>query len=258
MQAFRHIPPLILTLAVVAFSQDNAQKWIVGPDSGRDPSNLARGPILVHAECAEYPHEAQVRRLFGHCTVKMQVDTKGLPKDIKVEQCSNPLFVPTTYAAVNLYRFKPGTDSSGNPVESAELFKINYGMFDGPEPTARVGYSLHTPPGTTTPDADASGVFPLTRQLIPPKITALAESGLGMAGFGMPEGSSCDVLLVITAEGRSKSPWVSHCDDSILEKPVLASLLKSRFQPAVLNGQPVSVRVAIHLVYEGLLDPHQD
>jgi hypothetical protein len=264
MRVFRHISPLILTLAVAAFSQttnlpqENAQKWMVGPVPGNDASNLASGPVLVHAVPAEYPHEAEVRRLYGHCTVRFQVDTKGVPKDIRVEECSNPLFISATYAAANLYRFKPATDVSGNPVEAGEFFKIHYSVFDGSAPTAKVGYSLHTPPGTTTTDADPSGVYPLTRKLTPPKMTAFAESGLGVAAFGMPEGSSCDVQLVITVEGRTKSPWVSHCDDSVLEKPVVASLLKSRFQPASLNGQAVPVKVFVHLVYQGLVDPHQE
>src|ERR1700732_2793152 len=64
-------------------------------------------PVALHTVAAEYPDLAEQRRLNGQCTVSTLIDTKGVPREIKVLKCTNPLFSLNSYAAVNLYRFKP-------------------------------------------------------------------------------------------------------------------------------------------------------
>jgi hypothetical protein len=218
----------------------------------------AKPPVATHTVAAEYPDLAEQRRLNGQCTVSALIDTKGVPREIKVVKCTNPLFSLNSYAAVNLYRFKPAQAEDGTPMAVRIAIEIHYGMFEGPKPMARVRYSFKTPPGTVNPAADANGVYPLTQQITLPVMNEFSDIGLGIAAFGIPEGTACDVILTIAANGRASDESVTHCDETAMEKSVVASLQASRFKPGKLKGQPVAVRVSMHLAYIGPADPHQD
>jgi len=248
----------LLAVAAVCFAQEETKPsddhGLTMPDGGVSTKRA----VILNAPLPEYPDAALQRKLDGHCTVTLQIDTKGMPRDIKVATCTNPLFVSTSYAAAVQYRFKPATDASGTPISVRVSIMIHYGVFDGPKPLARIAYSFKTPPGTVSPNADSNGVFPLTNLLAPPKMVDFRDAGLGEAAFALPEGTGCDVIVTIKADGRPLAPWVSRCDDSVMEKPVIASVLQSRYRAAQLKGRAVSAKVLLHIIYKGPADPHQE
>jgi hypothetical protein len=247
----------LVAAATVCFAQEKT-KPSYDPGLTILDGDASTKPTVLNAPSPEYPDAAVQRRLDGQCTVTLQVDTKGMPRDIKIATCTNPLFVSPSYAAAVQYRFKPATDASGAPIPVRVSLVIRYGVHDGPKPIARITCSFKTPPGTVSPNADSKGVFPLTTLLAPPKMVDFRDAGLGEAAFALPQGTGCDVIVTIKENGRALAPWVSSCDDSVMEKPVIASVLQSRYQAAQLKGQAVSAKVLLHITYKGQADPHQE
>jgi hypothetical protein len=50
-------------------------------------------------------------------------------------------------------------------------------------------------------------------------------------------------------KGKATDPQVTHCERPELEKPAVESLLKSQYEPGIVNGIEVPMRASIHLDY---------
>jgi hypothetical protein len=114
----------------------------------------------------------------------------------------------------------------------------------------QIGYDFFSPPAMTSLGPDPSGVYPLSKQLEPPKLVDFVDKGFGNAALA-PQGIGCRAVLTIAENGKSSDVHVSYCDRIDLEKPALDSLLHSKYKPATLQGKPVPVRATIHLIYDG-------
>jgi hypothetical protein len=60
---------------------------------------------------------------------------------------------------------------------------------------------------------------------------------------------ACNIVLTISAKGKPSDPQVTSCDRPALEKPAVASLLRSQYKPDRVNGKAVPMRAAIRLEY---------
>jgi hypothetical protein len=91
----------------------------------------------------------------------------------------------------------------------------------------------------------------LNGNMTPPEMSRFSDEGFGDAAFPFPDGTFCDVVLTISAKGKPSDPSVTRCEKAILEKPAVASLLKSQYKPGRVNGKRVAVRTSIHLEFDG-------
>jgi hypothetical protein len=168
------------------------------------------------------------------------------------------MFEKNSLDAIRQYRFKPAfRTSDGAPVPVMVTVEINF-RFDngGPdEPPANIRYGFFSPPGITSAEADAGGIYPYLKHMEAPKMTQFVSKGFGQAAALFPDGTSCKVVLVLDAKGKPLSATISQCDKPTLEQPAIDSLMKSKYKPAKLNGKDVPVRLLVYLVYEGF-GPH--
>jgi hypothetical protein len=130
-------------------------------------------------------------------------------------------------------------------------FHFGSESFHPGEPPAQVRYGFFSPPGMTSLGPGASGVYPLSKQLEPPKMTDFVSKGFSMAAMLFPDGVGCHVVLTLDAKGKPLDAQPGDCDKPSLEKPALDSLMKSKYKPAKLNGKDVPVRMTVHLIYDG-------
>lgn len=80
-------------------------------------------------------------------------------------------------------------------------------------------------------------------------MTKFSDQGYGNLAFTIPGSNACEVVLTITEKGKPKDAVLTHCEKPTLDEPVVKSLLKSSFKPAMLNGKAVAVRAAMRLDY---------
>jgi TonB family protein len=244
-------------LAVAAVAQQPAAPTNAQTQSSAPAVKPAHPPVLISAPDPDMPQKARDKKESGTCVVRTMVDIEGKPKDLQVLRCSDPIFEPNTLEALAQFRFRPATDDKGNPVATRITIEVNFRTSDDQYipiahiPTPRIAYAFGTPPGTTSFDPDANGIYPLSKLLELPEFTHLNDKGYDRAVMSLDEGVSCLVLLTIDPKGKPSDPKLLSCDEKNLEKPAVDTLMNSQFKPAKLSGKPVAVRTSIRLVYKG-------
>jgi TonB family protein len=210
-------------------------------------------PYPLNQVEAEFSAEARAKGINGLCLVSVTVGVNGLPQEVKLVRCTDSAFEKSSLSAASKYRFKPATTKDGKPVSSTISVEVNYRLNNSNNPIPMpVRWGFSSPPGITTADPGADGVYPLTMKSVPPVMTRYVDSGYGIAAFLSPKGNdACDVVLTISTNGKASGPKVTHCERPNLEKPAVESLLNSKYKPGSVNGVEVPMRVSIHLEYGG-------
>jgi len=246
---------IVVLLLVLVISSTHGQQPAPPEGTALPASQLARSgvsrPTPLNSVEAEYSEEARQKRLNGLCLVSLTVDVQGMPQNIKLVRCSDPSFEENSLKAVTKYRFKPAMTQQGTPVPVLITVEINFQIDGGSYPGTLVRYGIGSPPGmsSTTPDID--GVYPPSKDVVPPAMVRFSDEGYWLAAFRSGTKSSCDVLITISSKGKPVDAKVLQCEKPYLDKLVTESLLKSHYKPGSFNGKAVSVRVSLHLEYGG-------
>lgn len=112
--------------------RDRQWQQIAGGDyrdlkkAGKQTDEKTRKPLAslsnidpVEEVVPNYPTEAFLAGTEGRCSVRFSIDTRGKPKDIEVDTCSNSVFIQASKAAIADFRYLPQTQG-GNPLEVAQ------------------------------------------------------------------------------------------------------------------------------------------
>ncbi len=248
----------VFCLSAVAHAQGASSQE---PIYSFDPT-VVHSPVTIQAPASEMPDQARRQQLDGLCAVTIVVDRKGLPQDPRMVRCTDPIFAEASLEAVKKYRFVPAkTVADNKPVLFSMHIEISYGPnlnpVSLPRPHTRIGFLVGSQPTPSGPDGN--GIYTLSRGFDPPnsfpQILRFANEGFGRAAFSLKDGAGCVAALTIDETGHATDAQVTKCDDASLENPVLRSLRKSQYSPAVLNGKPVPVRASVHVVCEGFGPP---
>lgn len=208
-------------------------------------------PVALNYINASYPPEAASSKANGKCAVSLVVGSNGVPKNLKIIRCTDQVFAKNSLAAVAEYRFKPATDKAGAPVEVTVTVQIDFRVQGGHDPKLRIHYSRSTPPGITSVEPTADGVYPYSIKMTPPTLVSFADEGYGDAAFANPETSGCDLVITIDGKGRASSPESVHCEGKGIGIAIAHSIADSRFEPGKVDGKPVPVRMAMHIEFVG-------
>jgi TonB family protein len=226
----------------------------------------ARGitpPELLSTVEAEYPDDARSQHINGLCMVRIVVDVQGNPQNVSIIHCTDSVFEQNSLNAARQYRFKPAATQEGKPVAVAMFIQTQFHLMDLPfrhrMSKAEVNREVSKPidygfipqrGGTSEPDSD--GVFPLTRNVTGPRVIQFSDEGYGLTAFAYEGSGACDIVLTVSTKGKATDPQVTRCERPELEKPAVASLLKSQYKPGMVHGKEVPMRGTIHLEYGGI------
>jgi len=219
--------------------------------AGEPTEKAVHPPKPMTTPEAEYPPQARDRHINGLCSASMIVDTAGMPQDIQITRCTDPVFIENSLAAVRRYRFWPATRADGTPIPVKITIVVNFRVTGGQGVDVKVSYAVRTPPGIISSEPDTNGVYPLDRANRSPKLAKFVDEGYGTAAFFARGKGACDVVLIVDAKGKASSATVTQCELPRLEDSAVKSLLDSHFKPGRLNGVAVPVRVSIHLEFGG-------
>jgi TonB family protein len=204
-------------------------------------------PKPIHFPEAHFSDEARAMKINGRCIVSLTVDVTGMPRNLKVDRCSDPSFEESSLDAVAQYRFKPATTQEGKPVAVKVNVEINYRLSGVSGLPVPIRYTFKTPPETTTSAPGPDGVYPLTQSDTPPTMIKFIDEKYGEAAFPLKGNGACDIVLTISAKGKASDPVVTHCERPSLETPAVQSLLQSHYKPGQVNGKAVPMRASIHI-----------
>jgi hypothetical protein len=219
-------------------------------------AEVAHAPVPIFEPEAEFPYEASNAGLSGKCMLATTVDINGNSQNPHVLSCTNFIFAKSSLEAVAKYRFKPASDRTGKSIAVTVNVEVNFrSVGHDTEPDilmpAQIRVGFGTPPGIVSGAPDANGVYPLVKGIDRPAFARFHDDGFLSASEHFHQGLACHIVLTIDAKGKASNPYVADCDSDTLTKPAVASLLKSQYRPAKLNGKPVSVRVAVKIASVG-------
>jgi TonB family protein len=215
--------------------------------------NGVKAPVPLNQVQLLFPPEAREKQISGKCAVSFLVDVEGRPRQVKVIRCTDSVFADASSSAVKKYRFTPATTQDGKPVPVISTSVIAWDLYSFTKPAnipeVKVRCEFSKPPRTTLSAPDAEGIYPLTDDVIPPKLIQFSDDGYQMIAFTLPGNSPCDMLLTIDANGKASDPQNVQCQKPSLANAATKSLLDSRFQPGSLKGVNVPVRASVHLEF---------
>ncbi len=249
MQCYWKSALLLALVAIPCHSQQTTQPTDTPVPMDQWQTNKINPPKMLRGTQPDFPFEARPRRINGRCLINITVGTYGMPQNIRLIICTDPIFEKNSLDAVKQYRFKPATTQDGKPVDVVFPVDFEFRMVNGQNPPFKVSYGINSPPGITSPDPDASGVYPLTMMADPPIMTKFSSANYGAIAFRYYGNSACDIVLIISANGKAYDPHVTQCEHQVLENPAVQSLLDSEFRPGIVNGKAVPMRVSIHIEY---------
>ena len=102
--------------AMKGTAQTSQEAPVASPDS--QVMKMAPGvtpPVAIHTVDAKYPREASKNHLSGSWVVTLIIDTQGLPQNVILTKCSDPVFGKSSLQAVSRFRFRPAR-YKGKPV----------------------------------------------------------------------------------------------------------------------------------------------
>jgi hypothetical protein len=250
-------PSFLLTLFLCILA--HAQGTPPDPVYSFDPA-VVHSPVPIQTPEIEMPDQARQQKLDGLCALDIVVDRKGYPQNPRIVRCTDPIFAENSLKAAKKYKFVPATTVAENKrVPFSMHIEISYGFGPDansihlPRPRIRIGFLVPSQPGLSGPDS--GGIYTLSRDFDTPnsfpKIERLVDVGFGRAAFSLGDGAGCIAALTIDETGHPTDAQITKCDDPSLENPVLRSLWKSQYSPAILNGKPVPIRASVHFVCEG-------
>lgn len=249
--------PLLALFCLCAFG--HAQSPSSADQVFSDPKAV-HPPVAIRTAEAQMPDKARRQQLDGFCIVGLVVGENGLPQNTHIVRCTDSIFAENSLKAVKNYRFQPATSFQDNkPVLFRLSVEINFRFgrnrepIPFPQPRLKLSFLLPSQPVPSEPDS--AGTYTLSHAFDPPnslpRLERLVGAGFGRAAFSLDDGAGCIVALTIHENGLPSDAEITKCDDPALEAPAIRSVLRSQFSPAVLNGKPVPVRAAVHLVCEG-------
>jgi hypothetical protein len=246
---------IVLTLAVLGIpgrAQQAAQSGDapVPPDQWKEMG--INPPKLIKRVGIDPPDTVVPEPFNGRCLVSLIVDVNGLPQDIELVHSTDPALGKFCMDMVSKRRFSPATTRDGKAISVKSYYEYIFRRDDAADPGISIRCAFSTPSGVSSSAPDADGVYPLTKIVTPPSMTKFSDSKYSDAVFSsVGDGSSkCEIVLTISAKGKASDPVVTHCERPALEKPVVDSLLKSKYKPGSVNGRDVAIRASVHLEYE--------
>ena len=206
-------------------------------------------PKAIYQPEAEYSPEARKKQIDGKCLISMIVDAHGMPQNVHVVRCSDPVFAQPSLTSTSKYRFNPALAAGGNAVAVVIEIEVDFRIDGLPEVADPIRLGFGSPPGTNSPGPDAAGTYPLMKGMSPPIITKYNDKGYGQMSFSREGKSPCEIVLTIDAKGKPSDAVVSKCEPEGLAVVAIKSLTASKYKPGQVNGKAVPTRTLIHLEY---------
>jgi TonB family protein len=240
---------VLLTLSILAAQvQRDAKPIKEGFGKGAYPyGSVTIGDAYCNDEPG-YTDAARVARIEGTVIVEIVVLENGTAADARVTKSLDPGLDARALAAVRSCRFKPSERSRGNPVASiipkTFLFRLHPpGRIPGQAP----------PPDQSTADAlfVQDALSSKAPGIKPPRIIRQEDPKYTSAAMRARIQGVVTLDVVIGTDGAVRAARTrTSLDDKLgLDNQAIEAVKRWRFEPAMLDGQPVPIVVLLEIYF---------
>ena len=184
----------------------------------------AEGDYLPIVKVAPmYPRRAQSQGLAGDCDLEFTVTSQGTTADVRVIECTSPLFEKASVQAVLKFKYRPRLVNGTAIAVPGIRHRITFEMDQRSRQAIESG----------EPEAPAADGDYLPIVKVAPTYPRRAQSQ-GLEGY-------CDLEFTVTPQGTTADVRVIECTSSLFERASVQALLKFRYKPQVVNGTAIAV-----------------
>lgn len=221
---------LVSGLCLATLAQDNTP--IKSADHPKTASTIyvSEGyiiPIPSDYPVVDYPKGLPTPLPEGTVSVSATVNEQGRVDSVVIVHPMNPELNAAAIAAVSHWKFKPAT-KDGTPITTQVSVDV---VFTSPHPYTVVNGIDRLHVGGVTP--------PRAIYAPDPEYTTAAKNA--------KIHGTVPLWLVVTAEGLPEYVHVARSLDSGLDQAAVDAVKQWRFAPAMKNGKPVAIAIAIEV-----------
>lgn len=219
-------------------SQTPPTIYYAGPGVTAPESIPATLPVFTGQHCEKAEHKVLVAAV---------VDATGGPRNIQVLQGHEPEVDLVAMEVVAADRFRPGTHDDA-PADVAVSIELTLKGCLFPPKDQAPEFKLESQPEQkikilTHPSPRVQIRPPVPLNLVEPEYSEYAKKK-HITG-------TCDVSVILDAQGNPHSPRVIKSLDPSLDEKALEALMKYRFKPALKDGKiPVPLMITIEVNFQ--------
>jgi TonB family protein len=199
-------------------------------------------PALTDAVPAAYPTDAAETERPHMVLLAVVIGIDGIPSKVHAVNSSGDAYEQAAIAAVLQSKFQPGT-LNGKPVPVRVYVRVPF--FHLREAVPRL--ALHYGQGNSQQAQRARDPFAMQRGDTPPRAITTAEPEFTDEARKKKIQGVVVLSVLVNEEGVPIDPQITRSLDPGLDQKALECALKYTFRPAMRDGVPVAMRIAIEM-----------
>lgn len=213
---------------------------------------------LIYTAMPDYPKEAQREKVTGEVALKAIIAKDGMLKNV-TPLSGHPLLLEAAIRAVSKWRYEP-CRLNGEPVEVPTRIRITFGLTATGEPqfSANSANDLveSAPVEPATQSSRASNdeatepIYNISDEEITPPVLTYGPDPTYTDDARRANIQGTVVLdCIITSLGKTRDISVYESLDPGLDQQAIEAVRGWKFDPAIKDGQPVSVKLRVTVTF---------
>jgi TonB family protein len=204
---------------------------------------------LIQQVAPHYPAKARKANVQGTVIFSAVITKEGRLQDVMVVE-GHPLLIDAARQAVLKWRYKPAL-RDGSPIEDTTNITMQFSA--GRAVSTRDNqHSGRSSDFKQTPDLP-QGVFYVGPGITPPRLENGANPRYTDRARKAREKGRVSLRIIVTPEGTVRDPEVLTADKKLgadLIQNAMEVVQMWKFIPAMKDGEPVSVRIAVTVTFD--------
>ena len=213
---------------------------------------------LIHNVMPDYPKEARQEKVTGEVALKAIIAKDGMLKNV-TPLSGHPLLVEAAIRAVSTWRYGP-CRLNGEPVEVPTRIRITFGLTSTGEPQLSANSANDfvklapvepaTESSSASNDEAAEPIYNISEgEITPPVLTYGPDPTYTDAARRANIQGTVVLDCIITSLGKTHDISVYESLDPGLDQQAIEAVQGWKFDPAIKDGQPVSVKLRVRVTF---------
>lgn len=235
------------------------------------PAELSKGavdcmvaPKPTYSPEPQFSSEARQQKREGVVAVRIVVAHDGTVQSACVNQALGYGLDEQAVNTIRSWKFTPATFNS-QPIATQLLVEVDFHLYDKPdETTPRSVKETPSAPSTPVPGVASSDVMPATanaadqafatlitvgirKGVTPPRLISSPTPESTQSSGSAKYSGTVTLQLVVSTEGKAENIKVLKSLGPRLDQKAIDALRHWKFEPAMKDGQPVAVEIAVEV-----------
>ena len=241
------LPLVLLAFASLGVAQDASPTPL-------DVPSATEGGYLIKKVAPVYPPLARQARIQGTVMLRVVIDKAGDVANIQLIS-GHPMLAPAAMEAVKQWKYQPYL-VDGKPVEVETKVQVNFALGQRPTPEGTVGDAPGgLAPAVTNSAANGGSVVRVSESVMRAMCTQKSDPLYPASAIQAKIEGTVTLNARINKAGEVEQVTVVT-GHPMLVPPSIEAVKQWKYQPYLLNGEPVDVETTVRLDYSlGREDP---